>query len=745
MTPDTAANTTAGTAANTAAGPSGGAMPREDRALSPYTGWTRHHWTALADRLLAALEPHRSPAGARIDLPGPHSVSGPDSDGLEGFARSFLLAGFRVAGEGGADPGGLLGRYADGLAAGTDPASPEAWPRPDEVPQAKVEAASIALVLQLTRPWLWDRLDDRVRERTVEWLATVVGQPYPPINWVWFRVVVESFLREVGGPWSADDVEADLAVHASLRRADGWLSDHAEERAYDHYTGWALHLYPLLWTHLFDVTGTLCPPALRETWAADLRRYLADAVRLVGADGSPLLQGRSLIYRFAAAAPLWVGALTGATDLSPGLTRRAASGIVRHFVDRGAPDADGLLTLGRYHAWPAMRQHYSGPGSPYWAAKGMLGLALPADHPVWTAGEEPLPVEEGDQARVVAAPGWLLSARRSDGIAVVVNHGTDHARPGTTAADSPLYARLAYSTATLPPQTGATPADPVDNTVTVVDERGRATHRSGFTTLYARELPGGVLAAASAGPVRWVDVDDGTPDHGSGRTGPVTPGPHLTVASVVRDGTEIRLVRVDASGTATAAERGDARHTVRMGGWPVSCADEPRTDTASGAHGPEARAVGGGLCSRLRALRGPDRAGVAVECGVSPLGAWTATPWLATSGSLPLGEVLAAQVVLAREAAPDLGPPPTLSVHPDGRGGHRAGLVWSDGLTTEIELPPALPPHTADTTGDPREARDASGDGLPARRDDRPSGRQSAGVAFVSGQVRVPESENVTE
>ena len=35
---------------------------------------------------------------------------------------------------------------------------------PTELGQAKVEAASIALILQLTRPWLWDRLDAGVRE-----------------------------------------------------------------------------------------------------------------------------------------------------------------------------------------------------------------------------------------------------------------------------------------------------------------------------------------------------------------------------------------------------------------------------------------------------------------------------------------------------------------------------------------------------------------------------------------------------
>ncbi|MBP2336472.1 hypothetical protein JOF41_002650 [Saccharothrix coeruleofusca] len=632
-------------------------IPPEDRARSPFTGWTRAHWAALADRVLAALDPHWSPGRARIDLPGPASRSGRESDGLEGFARTFLLAGFRVAGRGG-DPGGLLERYARGLATGTDSASPEAWPRPDRLGQAKVEAASIALVLQLTRPWLWDRLDDAVRERVVAWLATVVGQPYPPINWVWFRVVVESFLREVGGPWSADDIAEDLAVHASLRRPGGWLSD-GHERAYDHYTGWALHLYPLLWTHLFDVTGTLCPVQVRDQWTADLAAYLDDAVRLVGADGSPLFQGRSLTYRFAAAAPFWVGALTGVG--APGLLRRAASGVLRHFADRAAPDRDGLLTLGWHGAWPALRQSYSGPGSPYWAAKGMLGLALPADHPAWTDVELPLPVETGDVARVVAAPGWLLSARRDDGIALVLNHGTDHALPGDTRSDAPLYARLGYSTATAPLP------EPVDNAVVLLDAAGRPSHRAGFTTLFVRELPGGVLAGASTGPTRWVDTSaDDSPDHGSGRTGPVTPGPRMTVASLVRDGLEVRLAMV---------HEADGRR-LRLGGWPISADTEPAT--AAERHA-EVRGVD--LRSRVTPLRGFTGAGVDLRRDATALGAVTATPWLSAVNT---GGVLAAAVLLDRRTTePVL---PALAVE-RAHDGHRVTVAWHDGPTTRITLP----------------------------------------------------------
>ncbi|WP_033211686.1 DUF2264 domain-containing protein [Kitasatospora phosalacinea] len=657
------------------------ALPPEDRDRSPFTGWTRDHWVALAERLLGALAPHRSPGGALIALPGPASRYGRTSDGLEGFARTFLTAGFLVAGNRGAGAERIMEPFARGLAAGTDRRSPDAWPRPDELDQAKVEAASIALALQLTRPWLWDRLDDGVRERTVDWLASVIGQQYPPINWVWFRIVVESFLREVGGPYSTADLRGDLAVHATFHRPGGWLSDGAE-RSYDHYTGWALHLYPLLWTSVFDVPEDLCPGPVRERWRQDLGQYLDDAVRLIGSNGSPLLQGRSLTYRFAAAAPFWTGALAGAGSLSPGLIRRAAGGMVRHFTDRGAFEPDGLLTLGWHRPWPAIRQSYSGSGSPYWASKGLLGLLLPAEHPVWTAVEEPLPGERAPVARVIAAPGWLLSSRPADGIAVVLNHGTDHALPGDTSADSPLYARLGYSTATLPPLTGATVSDPVDNSVVVLDADDRATHRTGFTTLFTQDLPHGVLAAASRGRVRWVDTSqDTSPDHGSGRRGPVRPGPVLTVASIVRGGVEVRLARLDLPPGVDAPD--PDWHAVRLGGWPIAGDRAPATRTDATQH---AEAAAPRLHSRLWGLHGFVRAGVHAEQGTSPLGEQVAVPWLATASPAPVGELLAAVVVLDRGGDQAL---PRLEVLPPAQGHQRTTVVWADGLSTELTLPVA--------------------------------------------------------
>lgn len=603
---------------------------------APYSGFTRATWGAVADDLLLALRPWASRDHARIALPGQASAYGPDSDSLEAFARSFLLAAIRLRGDDGDDPHGLAEWYAAGLRAGTDPASGTAWPRPDRLEQAKVEACSIALGLHLSRPWLWDKLLSVDQERVVEWLACVVGQQYPPINWVWFQIVVETFLKEVGGPWSPADIENGLAVHESLYRGHGWYAD-GTERAFDHYNGWALQVYPLLWAMMDD---SLCEPELIVSWRKRLSAFLETAVHLVGGNGSPLAQGRSLTYRFAAAAPFWVGAISGATDLAPGEIRRAASGLLRHFTDRGVPDGRGLLNLGWYGEYPAIAQSYSGPGSPYWAVKGMLGLMLPADHPVWTADEQPLPVETGDFVLQLREPGWLVSGTRADGIVRIANHGTDHSISGDRRADSPLYARIGYSTHTLPEFDAPSWSEPLENSVAVVHPEYGLSHRNGM-----------IVAAPNVSVVdaHWVrTAEDRTPDHGSGRGGPVIDGPRLISGSLLRGSHEIRAVRV-APG---ASLRPD--WMIEISGWPVT---------------------GDDLISTVSSIAGFDRT------DRRELVSKAAVPFV--RGPIEAGRVYVAVITLAG-GLPE--PAPAVEV-----AGSSVVVTWVDGTTEQMDLGEAVP------------------------------------------------------
>jgi hypothetical protein len=56
----------------------------------------------------------------------------------------------------------------------------------------------------------------------------VIGGDYPPINWVWFQIVVETFLSTVGGRSSGEDIDAGLAIHDSLYKGGGWFADGPE-------------------------------------------------------------------------------------------------------------------------------------------------------------------------------------------------------------------------------------------------------------------------------------------------------------------------------------------------------------------------------------------------------------------------------------------------------------------------------------------------------------------------------------
>ncbi|MEV6180205.1 DUF2264 domain-containing protein [Streptomyces sp. NPDC052015] len=420
-------------------------LPPPDRTLSPRTGYTRTHWEAAADALLAAVEPYATEDRALYHLPGDRtSWSGRLSDGLEGYARTLLLAAFRR-------DESALQRYADGLAAGVA----GVWPRIEDRGQPLVEAASIALALRLTRPLLWDRLDDGVRQRTAAWLGDALTAEPWPCNWELFPVTVGGFLQSVGHEPEASRKAIDRGLERIEQwyAGDGWYTD-GEGRAFDYYNGWAMHLYPVLHAWLADDSRLL------HVYGGRLRTHLADYARLFGGDGAPLHQGRSLTYRFATTAPLWLGALTGHTPLPPGETRRLASGALKYFLERDAVDERGLLTLGWHGPDPAVLQGYSGPASPYWASKAFLCLLLPPEHEVWTAREAACPAERADAATPIAAPNWLLQSTSSDGLVRLHNHGSEDVRY------DPHYTRLAYSTVTAP-------SPSYDNSVIVGDDPSR--------------------------------------------------------------------------------------------------------------------------------------------------------------------------------------------------------------------------------------------------------------------------------
>jgi hypothetical protein len=604
----------------------------EDRQRSPFTGWTREHWTATADRLLEGVRPFASPKNAAIHVPGGRpSSSGAHNEGLEGYARTFLLAAYRLAASEGKAPGQLTDRYSEGLKAGTDLRGEEAWPIIEDYSQPIAEAAFVALALHETRPWIWDVLDEGTRQRVVEWLSGVQGKRTALSNWLLFPVVVQAFLKSVGASYRQDEIDRNLDVVDSWYERDGWYTD-GPGHNYDYYTGWGIHFHTLMWCR---IDGDLHDQSRAAVYRERVYRFLEQYRLLFAADGAPLYHGRSLTYRFAVAAPLWAGALVGATPLTPGETRRVASGALRHFLDRGAV-RDGRLTLGWYDEFLPMIQRYSGHGSPYWASKGFCGLLFPPDHPVWTAKEEPMAVEKSDFRVAMPAPGFLVCGTSADGVVRVASHRSDHfpipaprprrslvrraagrlartlsgaQQPDSFAYDA-HYSKLAYSTHTAPNVEG----DDVDCQVTFIGADGARSKRL---------------------RIHCLDVDD---QFAASVFHPLDPRAteRVETITIAHGRVEVRLHHV-------SAPQGGF---LRDGGFAVASAEAP--DALVGEGWSLVRRSDG-LTSYIAGLHGFDASAIHRSSGTNAIARHSATPYLTHSENLGAEAILVSLIVLTAE------------------------------------------------------------------------------------------------
>ncbi|WP_151480461.1 DUF2264 domain-containing protein [Streptomyces albicerus] len=627
--------------------------PGEDRTLSPHTGYTRAHWEVTADRLLSAALRYATPGHALIDLPGPPSKSGVRSDGLEGFARTFLLAAFRTAGASGKDPHGFLERYTAGLARGTrtpgrDDA--ESWPEIGHhgiQGQPMVESASVALALRLTAPWTWDTLAAADQDRVEQWLRGALRHTPAPNNWYLFPLTVAGFLESVGrgDTETRGAIERGLGLLNGWYQGQGWYSD-GDGRSFDHYNGWALHFYPLLHAHLAG------DQALLDQLGPRLEEFLDGFALLFDANGAPIHHGRSLTYRFAAVTAVALGAVTGRTPLAPGVTRRILSGALRHFLDRGALTADGVLSLGWYGPHEATLQRYSGPGSPYWASKGFLALLIPPEDPVWTATEENAPTEGRDRVLALPAPGLLIQTTGGDGLARLHNHGSYKldSREPERAPGNPLYARLAYSTRTGPTSAANAP----DNHIALT-ARGTRSARVRIHPL-------------AAGP-NWL-ASWHRPVFPEG--GPVLPSARIESLTLARGRLELRVHRTVGVPVGTP---------IHHSGWAVALSPGTAPEAEQTEQAAEVRLHGPEVTSQLLGLYGWQTQRTVRAPQGTAYGPWALLPELTgTVGADAAQTVFVALAALTGEpgAAP-LAEQATVEVS-----GLAVRVCWADGVRTVI-------------------------------------------------------------
>ena len=377
------------------------------------------------------LLPHFSPGRAWVVL-GPEAAHfNRQAAYFEGFARPLWALAPLHAGGGDFAHWDL---FREGIANGTNPQHPEYWQPTTNNNQRSVEMAALGFALALAPDKLWDGLDETARANLITWLSEVQNVVMSDNNWHFFPVMAGLGLERIGVVIDQDSKARHLARIDELYLDEGWYGD-GPGKHIDHYNGFALHCYGLI----YAAHRRAEDPERSAKYIARATQFAQSFREWFGADGAALVQGRSLTYRFACAA-FWAAlAYAGVEALPWGEIRGIWGRQIRWWMDKPIFDARGVLTVG--YAWPnyLMSEEYNSPGSPYWAFKAFLPLALPEDHPFWTATETPMELNSPPKTN---KPAWTIT-RRENGDVVALMAGPPRLQMRNVAEK---YSKFAYST-----------------------------------------------------------------------------------------------------------------------------------------------------------------------------------------------------------------------------------------------------------------------------------------------------------
>lgn len=383
---------------------------------------------ALHD-LFNPLLPYFSEGGARVRVDGTAAHFDRAAADLEGFARPLWGLTPLAAGGGAFEHWEL---YRRGLANGTDPEHPEYWGQVNSTDQRMVELAAIGFTMRMVPHLVWEPLSQKAKDNLAAYLKHARKHDYADNNWKFFRVLVDLGLEECGVDFDSSLTEQYLEELDGFYLGDGWYRD-GNVRRIDHYIPFAMHFYGLIYAKL--ARGDDKRVAAYKERA---RLFARDIVNWFDEDGGTLAFGRSLTYRFACGGFWGALAFADVEALPWGQIKGQFMRHLRWWADKPIAHGNGVLSVGYGYPSQIMSESYNSGGSPYWALKAFLPLALPPEHPFWTAEEAPAEIDTTPVP--LKHPGMVMMQTPGNVVALSSGQQNWQMRYGTE-----KYAKFVYS------------------------------------------------------------------------------------------------------------------------------------------------------------------------------------------------------------------------------------------------------------------------------------------------------------
>ena len=256
--------------------------------------------------------------------------------------------------------------------------------------QPLVDASFFAFGL-VRCPWLWEHLDEAVKQQVVAALKISRSTTPGYNNWILFSGMIEAFFAKYGLEYDALRIEygvREFAHHWYV--GDGLFSDGMEYH-WDYYNSYVIQPY------LFAIVDIMHQKNRSYGWFLPKlekinQRYAEIQERLIYTDGSFPVTGRSIAYRGGAFQHLADMALRKSlpASLQPAQVRSALTAVIKKTLEHPSTfTKDGWLNIGLYGHQPGLAEGYINTGSLYLCSTVFLPLGLPASDEFWSGAPQP--------------------------------------------------------------------------------------------------------------------------------------------------------------------------------------------------------------------------------------------------------------------------------------------------------------------------------------------------------------------
>ncbi|MDR1398982.1 MAG: DUF2264 domain-containing protein [Treponema sp.] len=382
---------------------------------------TRADLAQSLEELLAPLSSHAVLSGYHLGTAA--ALYSPNIARMEAWCRCLWGIAPFIAGGGTWTDTAVLQNM---LIRGVNPDDNAYWNGCEDRDQRLVEMAPLSFALILAPHVFWDPLDEHSRRNLYHWLSFIETRKLPDSNWHFFRLIVQTAFRMQGLPVNTEAEEESFAVVESCYKGDGWYED-GKGGYFDLYNPMGFHFYSLVLAALAEQQDTMAAfataPIQRfvKRFRERAEKFAQSFTQWFYRDGSMIPYGRSLTYRFAESSFFSACAFAGLEVVPWSVMKGIVLRNLRRWFSRSILDSGGILSVGYAYPNLIMADAYNSPGSPYWALKTYLILALREDHPFWRAEEAPAFPETAQGGRHVQhryvtdkTPGFIISNSAAD-------------------------------------------------------------------------------------------------------------------------------------------------------------------------------------------------------------------------------------------------------------------------------------------------------------------------------------------